>query len=203
MNIAGIRQLWYIYCNRFLSSNFLNAMKTYFIIIAAFLFAGNLSAQQSHKNKETKAEKTVRIESKYQSMSRLIDKKEFILEADFRSDQHGFRLPISSTLNFIMVDSAIAVIQTGSNNGVGANGVGGLTAEGSISKWKVSKDNKRKSFVISMNVLTAIGSYDIFISVSSSGDASATMSGTKSGKLIYQGRLLSLPESRAFQGITI
>jgi hypothetical protein len=175
-------------------------MKATLIFIAVILFMGGLSAQERNKKKETKEEKATRVESEYLAMAKLIDDKQFILEADFRSDQHGFRLPVSSTLNFIMVDSAMAIIQTGSNYGLGANGVGGLTAEGRISKWKVSKDNKRRSFVISMNVMTALGSYDIFISVSSSGNASSTISGTTSGKLIYSGRLISLSESKAYQG---
>lgn len=178
-------------------------MKTNLIFIAALLFMGGLSAQERNKTRETKEGKAIRVESEYQSMSKLIDDKAFILEADFRSDQHGFRFPISSMINFIRVDSSTAVIQTGSNHGLGANGVGGLTAEGRILKWKVSKDSKRKTFFISMNVLTSLGSYDIFINVSASGNASATLSGTTSGKLIYQGRLLSLPESKAYQGNSI
>jgi len=178
-------------------------MKTLLIICAILLFMGGLSAQESKKDKETKAEKVVRIESEYQSMARLIDDKQFILEADFRSDKYGMRFPTTSMLNFIKVDSALAVIQTGRNSGIGVNGVGGLTAEGRISNWKVSKDSKRKTFVISMNVMTALGPFDIFINVSASGNASATMSGTTSGKLNFQGRLISIPDSKIYQGSTI
>jgi len=179
------------------------AMKTLLIIGAILLFMGGLSAQESKKDKETKAEKVVRIESEYQSMARLIDDKQFILEADFRSDKYGMRFPTTSMLNFIKVDSALAVIQTGRNSGIGVNGVGGLTAEGRISNWKVSKDSKRKTFVISMNVMTALGPFDIFINVSASGYASAIMSGTTSGKLNFQGRLISIPDSKIYQGSTI
>ena len=178
-------------------------MKAYIIIIIALFLMSGLSAQERSKNKETKEEKTVRIESEYQSLAQIIVDKQFILQADYRSNKYGYRLPVPSTLNFIMVDSAIAVIQTGSNTRVGFNGVGGITAEGRISKWKVVKDIKRKSFLITMNVSTSLGYYDIFINVSASGNASATISGTTSGKLIYHGRLLSFPESRVFQGSKI
>lgn len=178
-------------------------MKTNLLIIVALFIVGSLSAQGRNKQKQSKEDRNVRIESEYQAMARLIDAKQFILEADYRSDQQGFSVPVSSTLNFIMVDSAMAVIQTGSNYRVGFNGVGGITAEGNISKWKVMKDNKRKSFIISMNIITSLGFYDIFIDVSASGNASATISGTTAGKLIYHGHLLSLPESKAYQGSTI
>lgn len=173
------------------------------IFIVFLFFVGGLSAQERNKNKETKSEKAVRIESEYRAMARLIDDKQFILEADYRSNQYGSRMPVSSMINFVRIDSAMAVIQTGSNYRVGVNGVGGVTAEGQISKWKVVKDNKRKSFVISMNISTTLGFYDIFINVSSSGNATATISGTTSGKLIYNGRLLALPASRVYQGSTI
>jgi Domain of unknown function (DUF4251) len=203
VNVSEKRRLWYVNCICPPITNAIKAMKTHMIIIAALLFMGGLSAQGRNKNKETKEEKAVRIESEYQSMARLIDNKQFILEADFRSNQYGYRVSVSSMINFIKVDSAIAVIQTGSNYRVGVNGVGGLTAEGKISKWEVVKDSKRKSFVIRMNVSTALGFYDIFINVSVQGNASATISGSTSGKLIYSGRLLSLPESRVYQGSTI
>ena len=97
----------------------------------------------------------------------------------------------------------MAVIQTGSNTRVGYNGVGGVTAAGNIAKWKVMKDDKRKCFVISMSVSTTLGFYDIFINVSASGYASATISGLTAGKLIYQGRLFSFDEARTYQGSTI
>lgn len=178
-------------------------MKTNLIIIAFLLFVGGLSAQDRNKKKESKEDKAIRIESEYQSMSQLIDDKQFVLEADYRSNQYGFRLSVPSSLNFIMIDSTLAIIQTGSNYRQGINGVGGITAEGRISKWKVMKDNKRKTFVISMNISTSLGFYDIFIDVSASGNASATISGTTAGKLIYHGHLLSLPESKVYQGSKI
>ena len=178
-------------------------MNTRLIIIAVLLFAGGLSAQESTKQKLTKDQKDARIESEYQVMTRIINSKQFILEADFRSNQDGSRVPVASTLNFIKIDSAIAVIQTGNNFRVGYNGIGGITAEGRISKWEVMKNNKRKSFVISMNISTSLGFYDVFISVSASGNATATISGTTAGKLIYNGRILPLFESKSFQGMTI
>jgi len=173
------------------------------IIIASFFFVSALSAQEKIKSKETKEEKAARIESEYQSIAQLIDNKQFILEADYSRDQHGLSIPVTSSLNFIMIDSTSAVIQTGSNYRIGYNGVGGITAEGRIDNWKVVKDNKRKSFYISMNVSTKLGFYDIMIDVTASGNATSTISGTTPGKLIYQGHLVSLPESTTYKGSSI
>ncbi len=178
-------------------------MKTRMIIIAVLLIVGSVSAQERTKPRETKVDKASRIESEYQTMARVINTKQFILEADYRANQYGYRIPVQSTLNFVKIDSTAATIQTGNNYRMGVNGVGGVTAEGQISKWKVVMDNKRKSFVISMNISTTLGFYDIFINVSASGNATATISGTTAGKLIYSGRIVPLPESKSFQGMTI
>lgn len=178
-------------------------MKAIMIFITFLFLMGGLSAQEKKKDKETKAEKAIRLESEFQSTSQLINDRHFVLEADSRSNQRGYTLQVSSTLNFIKVDSTLATIQTGNNYRIGYNGVGGITTEGNISKWKVIKDNKRKNFVISMSVSTTLGFYDIFINVSSSGNASATISGITSGKLIYQGRLIPLDETRTYKGSTI
>jgi hypothetical protein len=178
-------------------------MKTKMIIIASLLFMSGLSAQENKKSKETKEEKTARIEMEYNELAQLIYGKHFVLEADSRSNQYGNSIPVSSMLNFIKVDSAMAVIQTGSNNRIGYNGVGGITAEGKINNWKVVNDAKRKTFLISMTVSTSLGFYDIIIDVSASGNASSTISGTTAGKLNYQGHLVSLPETRTYKGSTI
>jgi hypothetical protein len=178
-------------------------MKTHMIMIAFLLIVGGLSAQERNKTRETKEEKNARIESEYQAMAQIINDKHFVLEADYRSNQYGYRVSVPSMLNFVKVDSAFAVIQTGSDYRLGVNGVGGITARGTISKWQVQRDEKRKSFIISMNVSTTIGFYDVFINVSASGNATATISGTTAGKLIYTGRVLSLPDSRSYQGSSI
>ena len=59
----------------------------------------------------------------FQMLDTLLMNKEFVLEADFLEDQYGNRVNVTPVLNFIRVDSAKAVIQTGSNIYLGYNGV--------------------------------------------------------------------------------
>ena len=117
-----------------------------------------------------------------------------MLEADYFSNRMGDRMPVTSSLNFISVDSSNFVLQIGRNSGTGYNGVGGITAEGNASRYNVQTDDKRKSFYVSFSVTTAIGAYDINMSVSSDGYASATLTGLRSGQLIYTGGLVPIAQ---------
>jgi hypothetical protein len=96
-----------------------------------------------------------------------------------------------------------AIIQTGNNAGIGYNGVGGTTAEGSVRQWKVIKNEKHKSFNISMEITTSIGMYSIYINVTSSGAANARLTGLTPGELNWIGRLVPLKKSRVYKGSAI
>lgn len=167
--------------------------------------ASSLSAQEDTKSKQAqKEDKKIKRDSiensEYQLTKNMIDSMNFVLEANYLSNQYGRRIPVTSSLNFIMVDSTNAVLQTGRNNGIGYNGVGGVTAEGNISNWKVKKDEKHKSFFIQMDVMSNIGIYTVFMDVYSSGKATARLSGLGPGELIWDGYIVPNEETRTFKG---
>jgi len=177
-------------------------MKTICLLTAAILFSISVSAQETGKQKKSREEKAAEMELKFRETQNLLDSACFVLEADYLGN--GFyRVPVLSTINFIMVDSASSVIQTGRNFGLGYNGVGGVTVEGSITKYTVRHDNKRKSFYVSWNVSTAIGFYYISMQVTASGRATATLTGNSAGRLIYEGWLVPVPASGIYKGSRI
>ena len=180
-------------------------MKSIVIMILILSLAGGLSAQENAKSRqalreERKAHRDSVENSNYQLTSNMIDSMNFVLEANYLANQVGYRVPVTSDLNFIMVDSTRAVIQTGRLSGIGYNGVGGVTAKGTISGWKVKKDKKNKSFYITMNVMSNIGIYDIFINVASSGQATARLSGLWPGQLVWDGYLVPIEQTRTYEG---
>jgi hypothetical protein len=132
----------------------------------------------------------------------MLDQHKFVLEADYISGRSGMRYPVSSILNFIMVDSTEAVIQIGSSSGIGYNGVGGITAEGSLTQYEVEKKVGKRgtSYFVKMYVLSALGMYDVMMWVSGSGNVDATVRGNSRGVLRYSGRLVPLNESRVYKG---
>lgn len=168
----------------------------------AALFSLGSMAQGTGKPPKSKEQKAAEREIQFKGMQNLLDDQRFILEADYLGN--GFeRRPVVAALNFVMVDSTSTVIQTGNNFGVGYNGVGGLTVEGRISKYSIVRDNKRKSFTVTWNMSSTIGFYNISMHVSASGRATATLTGTTTGRLVYDGWLVPASETRTFQGSKI
>lgn len=146
--------------------------------------------------------KKIELEKDYDSTLQLLADRNFVLEANFLSNLYGRRIYVNSNLNFIRVDSSYAVIQIGSNNGIGFNGVGGVTAEGNITRWKLITNEKNKTFYLSISVMTSIGIYDIDMNINADGSAVANLTGLQHGRLTYEGELVPGQESRVYKGST-
>lgn len=181
-------------------------MKRIMILLAAFFMIGVVSIQaqdekQTGKEKK-KAERKAETDKNYLRTANLLDSMQFVLEANYLDNQRGYRVIVPASLNFIKVDSSYAVLQVGRNTGMGTNGVGGTTAEGKVSRYLVKKNDKKKSFDVTMNIMTNLGSYDVLMNVNADGRARATISGIYPGKLIYEGDIVSLDDTRTYQGRT-
>jgi hypothetical protein len=137
----------------------------------------------------------------YRILDSLLTEKRFVLEADFLQNEIGERAPVASRLNFIKIDGERGVLQTGSDLRVGYNGFGGVTAEGDVVSWKILKDKKSLSYRVSFNLLTKIGAFNVFMTVTSENRATATISGSTSGKLTWDGHLITINNSRVFKGM--
>ncbi len=153
------------------------------------------------KKEKRKAEKKAEEDSIKQVVTYMVENRRFVLEADYLSGRSGARVVVNSTLNFIMVDSAKSVIQLGSNTGMGYNGVGGITVDGTISRYELKKtENKHGcTYTITLFVNTDIGTYDIVLWISQNGNANATIRGTTSGQLSYAGNIVPLEEARVYK----
>jgi hypothetical protein len=130
----------------------------------------------------------------------MLQSRSFVLEADYLENQYGYRRPVLSNLNFIMVDSSNVVLQTGSNRLSGSNGVGGATAEGNVRDLNIVKNPKNHSFWLRFTVVTNIGVYDVDMTIYSNRLAKATISGLTRGKLVYDGRVQALYDSQVYKG---
>jgi hypothetical protein len=179
-------------------------------LLLSLSLSGGLSAQDKQAVKETKKEasqlkkeeKKVKIEKLFKKTDSLLEGKKFILEAQFLKNNSGNRFPVTSNLNFISVDSLTAVLQVGSPQRVGFNGVGGVTVQGRLFNWKLEKDIKRKTFYLTMTVQGNIDIYDVSMSIDYEGYANATLNGINSGRLTFEGNLVSKDETLIFKGMT-
>lgn len=158
------------------------------------------SQNQKLSRQERKEARKAQSVANYYVLDTLLNSKTFVLEADFLQDKYGERIPVPSNLNFIKVNNSGGILQTGSNYGLGNNGVGGVTAQGSIGSWEITKNPKRLYYTIHFNMLTNIGNYDIFMTVNSANQAEATITGLGPGKLTWEGHLEMNYNSKVFKG---
>jgi len=171
------------------------------LTIGLFLVSFNCNSQEIKLSKQEKkdAERAQQYLN-FQALDSLLKNKCFVLEADWLDNGYGVRRHVMSDINFIMVDSQKAVLQTGSSINMGWNGVGGATAEGNISGLKIERNEKKLTFFLRFTVVSNIGFYDVAMTIYSNNNARATISGLTPGKLVYDGKIEALYNSRVYKG---
>jgi hypothetical protein len=182
-------------------------MKRNLIVLLAFLLTLPGFAQELNKKEQRQLQKELKKEQqaeemalKAQMVGLMVEYQRFVLEADRLKDKRGTTVNVSSTLNFIAVDSLAGVLQVGSNAYVGMNGVGGITIEGQVSNYEYSFNEKNGTYNVSYYIRSASGSYDVRMVVYSDTRADATVSSTWPGKLNYSGYLVAPAASRVYKG---
>jgi len=191
-------------------------MKKYIsLVLIALVVTVNVLAQEEgtvdskSRRKLTKQERVELRKAEEEAISRMVDsliqKRKFVLEADYLSNQTGNRIIVNNLINFIIVDSARIIIQTASTTGIGGyNGMGGITARGNITGFEVKRTGRNNEvFYIRLIATTSIGPYDIFFNILPNSMTDATISGIRSGKLNYHGYIKPLETSRVFKGMAI
>ena len=184
-------------------------MKNITLVIVLIIFGTGLFAQknasQSDGEKSTKKERKEEREAiltrQFNDKTALINSRQFVLEAGYIIGHDGRKFSISSNLNFIMVDSAQAVVQSGNNSGMGLNDVGGTTASGNITSWKVNKNEKQRTITLEMGISTNMGLINMSVYIPASGNATAHMRGNfKLPSADFVGPLVPLAESSVYKG---
>ncbi len=187
----------------------MNAMKRFKILnkgglFLAFgffwIFLNSNSQEVKVTRQERKEARKAVLNANFNVLDSLFETKSFVLEANYLENKYGDQVPVSSMVNFIMVNSTNGVLQTGNSSAIGYNGVGGVTAEGTIGSWKLNKDYKNLNFTLRFSILTDIGAYDVFLTVNADNRARATITGLWPGKLIYNGYLNTLGNTGVFKG---
>ncbi len=182
--------------------------KAVLFLIVIFLSSGLFAQDNKVKNegdkpssKEKKEAKALIRKKQFIEKAELLESRKFVLEADYLVTADGSRHMASSDLDFIIVDSTRAVIQSGENVGIGYNNVGGITAKGNITSWKVERNEKKLSLTVRMNVNTSLGLYTVFMYSPSNGKTTATVSANFiTNKADFVGKLVKPEDSIAFEG---
>jgi hypothetical protein len=167
-----------------------------FIGISAFAYSQDVKQDKQARKEAKEAQRT----AAFNALDSLLSSGRYVLEADYLQNKYGYRILVSSNLNFIRVNGPTGVLQTGSDFRVGSNGVGGTTAEGTIGDYRITRDKKNLTCTVTFNLLTNIGAFNIILNVNSGNNANATITGTTSGRLTWDGHLTNLDNSRVFKG---
>jgi hypothetical protein len=178
----------------------MNMVSLFLIFGISWISLNSNSQDIKLSRQELKEVRKAQLAANFYILDSLLKDKSFVLEADYLQNEYGERIPVVSTLNFVKVDKTNGILQTGSNFSTGYNGVGGVTAEGNVGSWKMDKDAKKLIHRLQFNLLTNLGNYDIFITVTSDNYATATITGLGPGKLTWVGHLATLNNSRIFKG---
>jgi hypothetical protein len=190
-------------------------MKKILFLVGMSLAVLNVFAQEENSvdrettKKLTKAQKAEQRRIEAEETAKMVDwmvnNRKFVLEANQVSNQTGQRIPVSSRINFIAIDSNKITIQLASMSGIGGyNGMGGITTDGTITDFKIGQLGKKSNgYSIRVLAMTSIGSYDIFFSISPNSNADATVGGNWGGRINYHGFLIPLGKSKIFKGMSI
>lgn len=185
------------------------------IFLTVLAFIGFTVFSQSEEKIETKSQKKLQKEAKKAERDearknalvqtkKMIDNKNFVLEATQLSIRSGQMFQVNPTINFVSVDSDRCVIQLGSNTGIGANGLGGITTEGYISKFKVNENKNGNGFTLNIFTNTSLGAFDLIFFIDAEGSAQADVTQSTTGiSRTYYGRIVPISQSRVYKGRSI
>lgn len=177
------------------------------IMFMATTFAATAQSNTQDKKLSKKEKKLMeaRIDSAFNAEAiQAINDTAFTIEADQVMFKRGYTAHVTASTNFIAVRGDNAIVQVAFNVPVsGFNGLGGITVEGSISRYEVNKDKKGNVFV-RMGVMGKGISAQLFISLWK-GANKATVSiqpNFNSNKLTLSGMMWKPERSNVFKGTT-
>lgn len=177
------------------------------IMFVAATFAATAQSNTQDKKLSKKERKLMeaRIDSAFNAEAiQAINDTAFTIEADQVMFKRGYTAHVTASTNFVAVRSDNAIVQVAFNVPVsGFNGLGGITVEGSISRYEVNKDKKGNVFV-RMGVMGKGISAQLFISLWK-GANKATVSiqpNFNSNKLTLSGMMWKPERSNVFKGTT-
>ncbi len=163
-------------------------------------FSQDFSNDQKLTRQEKKEAEKANLILNFRAIDTLLQRKAYVLEAEYLQNRLGDQIPVSRNINFIRVNSDQVILQTGNNVSSGYNGVGGVTAEGTLNNYKVNSDEKKLTHTVYFSTTTQIGTYDIILRIGADARATATITGFTRGSLTYRGNLVALYNSRVFKG---
>ncbi|MEM9325316.1 MAG: DUF4251 domain-containing protein [Bacteroidota bacterium] len=155
---------------------------------------GDQKISKKQQRKEARAEKLVEIEQ-------MVHDRSLILQATSLQNRYGARSFTLDNNNYILIDGERFVLQTSNPLYAGLNGVGGVTAVGSISTFEVIQDEKRKAISVIAQVNTpTLGQGTLTLQLNGSDFERATFSSVWGVVVTFIGPVSTLEDALVFEG---
>jgi len=159
---------------------------------------------QDNKNlskKEKKEQrKQLQIEQKKAIMT-LLESKEWVIEAHTVFDRYSLSYQLNPSINFVGIKGNEGAMQLGFDGLIGWNGVGGVTIDGSVTKYEIKEGKENMSPTVNLRFQgRGIGSATVSISVTTAGQATARVNGDFGERITFSGIIKPLSESIVYKG---
>jgi hypothetical protein len=174
-----------------------------FFILMLLFNTDNIFAQEEKKlsKKERKELKKQQEIEKKQAIVALLASQSWVIEAHTVFDRYNQSYQIDPSINFVGIKGNEGALQLGFNGLIGWNGVGGITIDGSVTKYEVKEGKDKASPTVNLRFQgRGVGSATINLTISTSGQATARVNGDFGDRITFSGMIKSLEESNVYKG---
>jgi len=185
-------------------------MRNLFSFTMIFLFGtGLLFAQAEQSGGDELSRKELREQRKEQKlqehkenldfMEKIAEERSWVIEAHTIYNKYGNSFQMDPTINFVSLFEDESIIQIGLNGYIGYNGVGGVTFDGKVRSYDVTREEN--SILIRFTALGAVmGPVDLVAHIYSDGYGRITVSGSWGRRLTFAGYFVPYDISRTYTG---
>lgn len=160
-------------------------------------------AQQNQKlsKKEKKELKKQQQIAQNKAILEILYSKKWVIEAHTVFDRYSQSYQINPSINFVGVKDGEGALQLGFDGLIGWNGVGGVTVDGTVTKYEIKEGKEKSNPTINLRFQgRGVGSATINVTVNSSGQATAKVNGDFGERITFSGIIKSLDESVVYKG---
>ncbi|UBM61187.1 DUF4251 domain-containing protein [Candidatus Sulfidibacterium hydrothermale] len=185
-----------------------------FLLALAFVVPAGATAQtkaltkkeqrklEKKKKKEERKKKSLAQRKYYE---KLLKDQRWVFQATRLYGPSGQLYNVSPDVNFVAVKDSMIILQFGFQNVIGWNGVGGVTAEGFLSQYKLNPGkNHKQAMTVSAHIRPKFGGGSPYFTMTIMDDGSADIAVTlNNGDLLRMGGQLYAPQNASvYKGVT-
>ena len=161
--------------------------------------------QRKLEKKKKKEERRKKSAAQRKYYEHLLKEKRWVFQATRLYGPSGQLYNVSPDVNFVAVKDSMIILQFGFQNVVGWNGVGGVTAEGFLSQYKVDPGkNHKQAMTVSAHIRPKFGGGSPYFTMTVMDDGSTDIMVTlNNGDMLRMGGQLYAPQNASvYKGVT-